>query len=77
MRAPVDDLDLEAILGHVHGVRGPTLEEAAAMQADFLRDRAADLLAGRYYTVDARELWHAARLLDTLALLSREATPDL
>jgi hypothetical protein len=69
--APLTDAQLDAILGHCFGVRGPTLEEAAEMLADDFRLRA-DYVNEAWTRLGAAQLRTAASILRALAELSRE-----
>jgi hypothetical protein len=62
------------VLGRLTGVRSPTLEEAAEAQATYLRLLTAGAGRGVPVAIDADVVRHSAALLDTLAVLSREAT---
>lgn len=70
--APLSDAELDLVLGDLRGIRAPTLEEAADLQAAWLRECAIRGVDEWRVTLTPSQVYHTARLLDTLVLLSRE-----
>lgn len=72
MPTPLDDLDLEAVLGACSGVRGPTYEEEAEFLADMLIERAARRPRSRRVLVSPGLLRYVAGRLEGLAALAQQ-----